>query len=77
MELYLTIETGGSIGENARGHFRQAGKLYTNKEAAKKHTKWMSSKWGGGYYDYHYTTKTLKWAIKNNVHITDNEVLDV
>lgn len=63
---YVVIETGGSIGENSqRGHNRIAAGPFDNKEECKKRTKEYSSKYGGGYYNYHYSTKTVEWARKN------------
>ena len=75
-ELYVTIEEGGPIGVNANwGHYRVVGnKAYKDKEAAKKQTKEMSKRWGGGYYGYKYSTKTLAWALKNNNKINLNEI---
>ena len=63
-ELYVTVESGGSIGENARGHYRVVGEPKP-KEKAKEHTRRMANMFGGGYYDYKYRTVTLAWAIKN------------
>ena len=65
--LYVVIETGGSIGENAvRGTYRIVGHLYyDNKVSAKDVTRRMSKMYGGGYYAYHYRTQTLYWAKRN------------
>lgn len=65
-ELFVTIETGGSIGEIANnGRYRVIGKVFENKDEAKKQTRYYSSKWGGGYYGYKYSTKTVAWAKAN------------
>ena len=66
-EKYVVIETGGSIGEIAnRGHTRLGSfTIFDDKEEAKAKTRSMSKAYGGGYYDYHYSTKTLTWAKKN------------
>ena len=71
MEKYVVIETGGSIGENAEhGHARIVGsKYYTSKEEATNLRKSMTKLFGGGYYGYHYSVKTLDWALKNNSKI--------
>lgn len=63
-ELYVTVESGGTIAENARGHYRVMGGP-KSKEEAKEHTRWMTKTFGGGYYGYKYRTVTLAWAIKN------------
>ena len=67
-EKYVVIETGGSIGENANwGHHRIVGsKVYLTKEKATEARKRMTKAYAGGYYDYHYSVKTLDWALKNN-----------
>lgn len=62
-ELYVTIESGGTIAENTRGHWRVMGKPKTKDEAT-KHTRAMSKTFGGGYYGYKYMTKPVSWAIK-------------
>lgn len=66
-ERYVIIESGGSIGECFnRGHTRLARfRIFEDKEIAKKECRRMSKAYGGGYYDYHYRTVTLKWAKKN------------
>lgn len=72
-EFYVTIETGGSIAEH--GPYRVVGnKAYKSKEQAQAQTKSMSKCWGGGYYGYHYSTKTLAWALKNNSKIRVSEI---
>lgn len=74
--MFVTIETGGSIGEIANhGHYRVAGDIYANKKEAIAHTKRMSNMWGGGYYDYHYSTKTVDWAIKNCKNFKPEEAI--
>lgn len=67
-EKYVVIETGGSIGENANhGHYRIVGsKIYLTKEKAIEVRKRMTKVYAGGYYGYHYSVKTLDWALKNN-----------
>ena len=67
-ETYVVIETGGSIGENANfGRNRIVGsKVYLTKEKATEARKRMTKSYAGGYYDYHYSVKTLDWALKNN-----------
>ena len=62
-ELFVTVECGGTIAENERGHWRVMGKPKTKAEAT-KYTRKMSQTFGGGYYDYHYKTVPLAWAIK-------------
>ena len=74
-EKYVVIETGGSIGENANwGHHRIVGsKVYLTKEKAIESRKRMTKSYAGGYYGYHYSVKTLDWALKNhdNVKLED------
>ena len=67
-EKYVVIETGGSIGENANfGRNRIVGsKIYLIKEKAIESRKRMTKAYAGGYYGYHYSVKTLDWALKNN-----------
>ena len=67
-EKYVVIETGGSIGENVNfGRHRIVGsKVYLTKEKATEARKRMTKAYAGGYYDYHYSVKTLDWALKNN-----------
>ena len=67
-EMYVVIETGGSIGENENwGHHRIVGsKIYLTKEKATEARKRMTKAYAGGYYGSHYSVKTLGWALKNN-----------
>ena len=73
-ELYVVIETGGSIGENAKRGSERLGvfKIFTDKEEAKKKTKSLSNYFGGGYYNYHFKTKTLayakKWCLESEIN---------
>lgn len=72
-ELYVTIESGGSIGEvSNRGYYRVSGKPM-EKEEAIKHTRSMSKMFGGGYYGYKYMTKPLSWALKNTDYKEDKD----
>ena len=67
-DLYVTIESGGSIGEIAKyGHQRIVGKP-CSKEEAKEKTKRMSKAYSGGYYGYKYVTKPLLWAISKGIY---------
>lgn len=77
MEKFVVIETGGSIGENANfGHARIVGdKYFFNKEAATNLRKSMTRLWAGGYYGYHYSVKTLAWALKNNNKIKEENIV--
>ena len=70
-EKYVVIETGGSIGENANfGRCRIVrSKVYLEKEKATEVRKRMTKAYAGGYYGYHYSVKTLEWALKNNGRI--------
>ena len=72
-EKYVVIETGGSIGENANcGHHRiVCSEVYLTKEKAIEARKRMTKAYVGGYYDYHYSVKTLDWALKNKVKLED------
>ena len=66
-ERYVVIESGGSLGvidERGRNHLG-CFTVFDDKEEAKKRTRELKNIWGGGYYDYHYSTKTLAWAKKN------------
>ena len=65
--LFVTIESGGSIGEIANNGRNRifGGYVFLSKEEAKAKTKKCSKLFGGGYYDYHYQTKTLAWARAN------------
>lgn len=76
MDKYVVIETGGSIGEcSSRGRTRLGSlTIYDNKEDAKKQTRKMAKLYGGGYYNYHYSTKTLEWA-KKNLRSSEMELL--
>ena len=51
-EMYVVIETGGSIGENENwGHHRIVGsKIYLTKEKATEARKRMTKAYAGGYY---------------------------
>lgn len=64
--LFVVTETGGSIGENAKYGCERvvSNKAFTNKDKAKELCKRMSKAYSGGYYDYHFRTKTLKSAIR-------------
>ena len=76
-ELYVTIETGGSIGEiYNNGYYRIYGsKAFADKSKCIAQTRRASSMYGGGYYDYHYTTKTLAWARKNCDKFEDKTIV--
>ena len=78
-EKYVVIETGGSIGENANwGHHRIVGsKVYLTKEKAIEARKRMTKAYAGGYYGYHYSVKTLDWALKNNDKIKLEDLTEV
>lgn len=78
-EKYVVIETGGSIGENANwGHHRIVGsKVYLTKEKATEARKRMTKSYAGGYYDYHYSVKTLDWALKNNDKIKLEDLTEI
>ena len=78
-EKYVVIETGGSIGENANlGHHRIAGsKVYLTKEKATEVRKRMTKAYSGGYYDYHYSVKTLDWVLKNNDKIKLEDLTEI
>lgn len=73
--MYCVIETGGSIGENSNwGHTRVSGNtIYHSKETATQKRKRMTLLYSGGYYDYHYSVKTVDWAIKNCPKFNVNE----
>ena len=64
--LFVVTETGGSIGENAKYGCERvvSNKAFTNKDKAKELCKSMSKSYSGGYYDYHFRTKTLKSAMR-------------
>jgi len=67
-DLYVTVESGGSLGEISRyGHQRVIGKP-CSKEEAKEKTKRMSKAYSGGYYGYKYETKPLSWAISRGIY---------
>ncbi len=78
-EKYVVIETGGSIGENANwGHHRIVGsKVYLTKEKATEVRKRMTKSYAGGYYGYHYSVKTLGWALKNNDKIKLEDLTEI
>ena len=78
-EKYVVIETGGSIGENANfGRNRIVGsKVYLEKEKATEVRKRMTKAYAGGYYDYHYSVKTLGWALKNNDKIKSEDLAEI
>ena len=78
-EKYVVIETGGSIGENANfGRNRIVGsKVYLEKEKAAEVRKRMTKAYAGGYYDYHYSVKTLGWALKNNDKIKSEDLAEI
>lgn len=78
-EKYVVIETGGSIGENANwGHHRIVGsKVYLTKEKAIESRKRMTKSYAGGYYGYHYSVKTLDWALKNNDKIKLEDLTEI
>ena len=78
-EKYVVIETGGSIGENANfGRSRIVGsKVYLEKEKATEVRKRMTKAYAGGYYDYHYSVKTLDWALKNNDKIKSEDLAEI
>lgn len=77
--LYVVIETGGSIGELAeRGSYRIVSKVFETKEECALCTKRLSKAYSGGYYDYHYQTKTLEWAkkycLKSEIERLENDI---
>ena len=78
-EKYVVIETGGSIGEKANyGHHRIVGsKVYLAKEKAAETRKRMTKAYAGGYYDYHYSVKTLDWVLKNNDKIKLEDLTEI
>ena len=78
-EKYVVIETGGSIGENANwGHHRSVcSEVYLTKEKAVEVRKRMTKAYAGGYYDYHYSVKTLDWALKNNDKIKLEDLAEI
>ena len=78
-ETYVVIETGGSIGENANwGRHRIVGsKVYMAKEKAAEVRKRMTKAYAGGYYGYHYSVKTLDWALKNNDKIKLEDLAEI
>ena len=78
-EKYVVIETGGSIGENANfGRNRIVGsKVYLEKEKATEVRKRMTKAYAGGYYDYHYSVKTLDLALKNNDKIKSEDLTEI
>ena len=78
-EKYVVIETGGSIGENANfGRDRIVGsKVYLTKEKATEARKRMTRAYAGGYYGYHYSVKTLDWALKNNDKIKLEDLTEI
>lgn len=75
-ELYVTVETGGSIGENAtHGHYRIVGnQAFKDRAKALAQTKSYRG-WSGGYYNYHYTTKTLAWTLRMNKKIDQTKIV--
>ena len=78
-EKYVVIETGGSIGENANfSRSRIEGsKVYLEKKKATEVRKRMTKAYAGGYYDYHYSVKTLDWALKNNDKIKSEDLAEI
>ena len=78
-EKYVVIETGGSIGENANwGHHRiVCSEVYLTKEKATEVRKRMTKAYAGGYYDYHYSVKTLDWVLKNNDKIKLEDLTEI
>ena len=78
-EKYVVIETGGSIGENANwGHHRiVCSEVYLTKEKAIEVRKRMTKTYSGSYYDYHYSVKTLDWALKNNDKIKLEDLTEI
>ena len=78
-EKYVVIETGGSIGENANwGYHRIVGsKVYLTKEKATEARKRMTKAYSGGYYDYHYSVKTLDWVLKNSDKIKLEDLTEI
>ena len=78
-EKYVVIETGGSIGENANwGHHRiVCSEVYLTKEKAVEVRKRMTKAYAGGYYDYHYSVKTLDWVLKNNDKIKLEDLTEI
>ena len=78
-EKYVVIETGGSIGENANfGRDRIVGsKVYLEKEKATEVRKRMTKAGAGGYYGYHYSVKTLDWALKDNDKIKSEDLAEI
>ena len=78
-ETYVVIETGGSIGENVNwGHHRIVGsKVYVTNEKASEVRKRMTKSYSGGYYGYHYSVKTLGWALKNNDKIKLEDLTEI
>lgn len=78
-EKYVVIETGGSIGENAnRGYHRVVcSEVYLTKEKATEVRKRMTKAYAGGYYDYHYSVKTLDWVLKNNDKIKLEDLVEI
>ena len=78
-EKYVVIETGGAIGVNESwGHHRIVGsKVYLTKEKATEVRKRMTKSYAGGYYDYHYSVKTLDWALKNNDKIKLEDLVEI
>lgn len=78
-EKYVVIETGGSIGENSNwGHHRiVCSEVYLTKEKATEVRKRMTKAYAGGYYDYHYSVKTLDWVLKNNDKIKLEDLTEI
>ena len=78
-EKYVVIETGGCIGGNANfGRNRIVGaKVYMEKENATEVRKRMTKAYAGGYYGYHYSVKTLDWALKNNDKIKLEDLTEI
>lgn len=78
-EKYVVVETGGSIGENTNfGRYRIVGsEIYLVKEKAVETRKRMTKAYAGGYYDYHYSVKTLDWVLKNNDKIKSEDLTEV
>ena len=78
-EKYVVIETGGSIGENANfgGNRIVGSKVYLEKEKATEVRKRMTKAYAGGYYGYHYSVKTLDWALKNNDKVKLEDLTEI
>ena len=72
-ETYVVIEENAS-----HGHHRIVGsKVYLTKEKAIEARKRMTKAYAGGYYGYHYSVKTLDWALKNNDKIKLEDLTEI